>query len=757
MVNLNMGERFISLGKLLLNIFYRKPSLYIFLGYLILMSSYFSKVYSITGYIYLLVVPLFLVGLGLYLLYSRLLKRLPVKLIFHLVLGLLILVVYLINREFFNDFFHKIYIKDTGRLQQQIFFSIETDYLQFAPFVVPGVPLLTTLFLYIDRKGLGIVFVIFTAIIMVALSYIGFDEHLGSYLFIYFLLTSLYLTTNSFTRARLISLHRRFNTSLSSRTILNYSAVAALFIIGLTFVIPYFVSLKDIKKTALNLSSQMVTEDSFDLKSVGYSSNDSRLGGEIRPNNKIALKVKADRAYYLRGKVKDYYNGYLWLTTTASFYGEALSPDYYREHSELFKEKELRVYPQGLKIFSFFTPPRTFDINYRWARYIENGENIFKTVNDQAVSANYKVHFFDPTTDAHKFDITYKANTYSTSSPLRYEPELESYKHHLQLPTSITERTYRLIYRIIRESKSEEEKLERIKNYLLTNYKYSLNTSDLPEERDFVDYFLFEEKRGYCTYFATTAAIFCRIAGIPTRYVEGFRMHDNRDENGFYVISNSMAHAWTEVLVDPASNHWIVFDCTPSDYLNIVRTPIRTAYPEYLDRYMNREGLESEFQGGANLELEAKREFSLIEAIRSEKTAGLLIRALQIAGLLLVLLATAYLIYQALFFSGVRRKLLKGPGVIKLYDYSKVRLRALGILFTDYLTDEENSALIKDRHLQTMMNRLIGAYHDEYFGEKPALDYNKRHFLNYLEGKIRRELGFIGYIRSFLKEQKNLL
>ncbi|WP_294359061.1 transglutaminase-like domain-containing protein [uncultured Clostridium sp.] len=32
--------------------------------------------------------------------------------------------------------------------------------------------------------------------------------------------------------------------------------------------------------------------------------------------------------------------------------------------------------------------------------------------------------------------------------------------------------------------------------------------------------FLFQEKKGYCTYFATATTIMCRAVGVPARYKE---------------------------------------------------------------------------------------------------------------------------------------------------------------------------------------------------------------------------------------------
>lgn len=43
-----------------------------------------------------------------------------------------------------------------------------------------------------------------------------------------------------------------------------------------------------------------------------------------------------------------------------------------------------------------------------------------------------------------------------------------------------------------------------------------------PVRKDFVSYFLQEQKEGYCAHFASAATLLLRSYGIPARYVEGY-------------------------------------------------------------------------------------------------------------------------------------------------------------------------------------------------------------------------------------------
>ncbi|MDF2541275.1 MAG: hypothetical protein K0S47_993 [Herbinix sp.] len=124
-----------------------------------------------------------------------------------------------------------------------------------------------------------------------------------------------------------------------------------------------------------------------------------------------------------------------------------------------------------------------------------------------------------------------------------------------------------------------------IKNYLKENTEYSLSPGRLPEGKDFVEYFLYETKRGYCTHFASAATLMLRAMGIPARYVEGYsvgyedadmdnqlpdqtveritkmNIYENSIRQVKVSVKDSDAHAWVEVYFDGAG--WIPVEFTP--------------------------------------------------------------------------------------------------------------------------------------------------------------------------------------------------
>jgi hypothetical protein len=92
---------------------------------------------------------------------------------------------------------------------------------------------------------------------------------------------------------------------------------------------------------------------------------------------------------------------------------------------------------------------------------------------------------------------------------------------------------------------------------------YTLRPPTIPENTDAADYFLFQSRRGYCTYFAGALTVLCRSAGIPARVVSGFVNPEWVENGNVGILREANAHAWTEVWVDGWG--WASVDATPPD------------------------------------------------------------------------------------------------------------------------------------------------------------------------------------------------
>jgi len=103
------------------------------------------------------------------------------------------------------------------------------------------------------------------------------------------------------------------------------------------------------------------------------------------------------------------------------------------------------------------------------------------------------------------------------------------------------------------------EKVTAVFSYLRDNYYYSLKPGAAPDGNQLA-HFLFQGKKGYCSYFAFSMTLLLRSLGIPARVAAGFFVDPDSAILEFHPVRADMAHAWTEVWF--GSYGWVAFDPT---------------------------------------------------------------------------------------------------------------------------------------------------------------------------------------------------
>ena len=129
---------------------------------------------------------------------------------------------------------------------------------------------------------------------------------------------------------------------------------------------------------------------------------------------------------------------------------------------------------------------------------------------------------------------------------------------------------------------------DRIREYLKANTKYSLEVDKLPEEKDFVKWFVTEGKTGYSAHYAASMAVMLRMANVPTRYVEGYVIlpedlkEAHKDVNGYYTydVTDYSAHAWVEIY--DVNYGWIPIEATPGFYTGSLMDGINASQMEQI-------------------------------------------------------------------------------------------------------------------------------------------------------------------------------
>ncbi|MTI46985.1 MAG: hypothetical protein FH761_04055 [Firmicutes bacterium] len=313
----------------------------------------------------------------------------------------------------------------------------------------------------------------------------------------------------------------------------------------------HFANWRNSRKTSFSYGNKM----KFDLTLTDFQGEYKRLGGPVNQKDILIMTVKSDEPLYLKGRVKDFYTGSYWKSSDSSYKQElkGIANSSY-DKNILGKEIRYTITHKNIVTSSLFNAyiPKTFNLASSY--YYLTKEN--EAFTDQLVlkDKSYTVTSVKPY-------IYPKSLDYSMYIPKK------DFEKYLQLPTSIPSSVDDIAYKLTRGLTNDYVKAVAIKTYLRNNFEYTLQPPETPYNKDFVDYFLNDLKRGYCTYFASSMVVLARSAGIPARYVEGFKAsNENVNEDGQYLVYSSNAHAWAEVYIE--GNGWMIFEATPR-YSNV--------------------------------------------------------------------------------------------------------------------------------------------------------------------------------------------
>ncbi len=161
---------------------------------------------------------------------------------------------------------------------------------------------------------------------------------------------------------------------------------------------------------------------------------------------------------------------------------------------------------------------------------------------------------------------TYESvGTVVTASPLQLGSAAADYPQHvadryLQLPVGFPESVRAAAAAITSDAANPYDKAVALQSHLLT-LPYSLTVQEPPRGRDPVEWFLFENQTGFCTYYASAMITMLRSLGIPARLAVGFAPGAFDSDRGGWVVEARHYHAWPEVYFPGFG--WVEFEPTP--------------------------------------------------------------------------------------------------------------------------------------------------------------------------------------------------
>ena len=288
------------------------------------------------------------------------------------------------------------------------------------------------------------------------------------------------------------------------------------------------------------------------------------LGGPAEPHNQPVMTVRAGVEVLLRGSVRSEYTGYSWVDTAPRnrylyydlthrrVFSRVFAQDL-PSPSDAFLETDVSVEMLDEGTSTLFVPGRmrSFSMDLSTAAYYNTAGEMFISRPVRA-GDRYSLKALVPVMGA---GLRAAAACGEGANDDRYSEILAA---HSALPAGVDERVYALTMQLTEGAETPYDRAVAIAGYLSRNMRYTLTPDYPPHGQDFVSWFLLDSREGYCSSFATAMAVMGRIAGLPTRYVEGYLARPGAD--GQVTLTGEDAHAWAEVYFKGLG--WIPFDAT---------------------------------------------------------------------------------------------------------------------------------------------------------------------------------------------------
>jgi len=244
----------------------------------------------------------------------------------------------------------------------------------------------------------------------------------------------------------------------------------------------------------------------------------------------VSTPATATRPLYWRALTYDTYTGHGWLTgavDTMSYDKEEATP---------------------------LTPTDTQQILTQQVQMIGSDGFLYVTGDVLKVNAAYQVAWrdsgdiFATATTAKRYQADSLISTATAdqlrAAPVNYPSDITN--RYLDLPDDLPPRVITLAHDLTITAPTQYDRAVALESYLRT-FTYTLNVPTPPLNQDLVDYFLFDLKKGYCDYYATSMVVMARSIGLPARLVVGYAPGSYLPVTRYYVVTAAEAHSWAEI------------------------------------------------------------------------------------------------------------------------------------------------------------------------------------------------------------------
>jgi len=387
--------------------------------------------------------------------------------------------------------------------------------------------------------------------------------------FVYYLVWAflLIVRANYYHREREWERHRAIFEPYIGLDFLRYGALLALAVVGVVWLVPHPVPSLRLGEAVRGLEEPWrMVQDQWsrlyaslayrDQVSTGTFARALALTGAVRLGPEPVLEVQAPEEHYWRAVVLDRYTANGWVDTSPLRLrvdpGGAMADEAAYRARVPVTQTVTCLRPGEPLLYAASEPWRTpLRVDVQALLKPEGGVEVSCFSPGQSLGRERRYTVVSLVSAATVRDLRQAGTAYPAWVADRYT----------QLPETLPKRVIELARAVAGSEHTPYDQAVAIESYL-RQIRYNQDIEAPPADKDAVDWFLFENRQGYCTYFASAMVVMLRAVGVPARLAQGFAPGEWVEDRGVFVVREADAHAWPEVYFP--NYGWIEFEPTPS-------------------------------------------------------------------------------------------------------------------------------------------------------------------------------------------------